>query len=282
MQAGSGGQRHPWHWDRPLRGGAAALLGLSLLTLSGMSIGVPASAAAASMNLGGVPTIPIGSVEIGPMAASTPLSLDVVVSPRDPAALQSFIQQLYDPASPEYHDFLAKGQFGPMFGAAASTVADVTSTLTSLGLSPGTVSPNDLTIPVSTTVAAAEAAFGVQIRQYSLASGRVGFANTSAAKVPSTIAPYLIGVVGLSDLATQHPLNIRAAGRSHGSRTSAVLSPDAAGPTPCAAASDDQYVIYTANQLAHAYGLDAGAYANGQLGAGETVALYELEALLVE
>jgi subtilase family serine protease len=252
------------------------LLSLSLLVVAGLSIAVPASAAATTVTLGKEPVIPTGSIELGPMAANTPLNLDIVLAPRDPAALDAFLQQIYDPASPGYHHFLAKGQFGPMFGAAASTVNGVASTLTSLGLTPGQVSSNDLTLPVSTTVAGAEAAFGVQIHQYRLASGRVGFANTSPPKVPSTIAPDLISILGLSDVATQQPLDIRSPTGSRRTTAADVLSPNASGPTPCAAASDTGY-SHTADQLAHAYGLDTGAYASGRLGAGETVALFELE-----
>ena len=268
------------HWSRRLRSGSAALLSLSLLVVTGLSIAVPASAAATTATLGEAPAIPTGSIELGPMAASTPLSLDIVLAPRDPAALDAFLQQLYDPSSPEYHHFLAKGQFGPLFGAAPNTITNVTSTLSSLGLTPGQVSSNDLTLPVSATVAGAEAAFGVKIHQYGLASGRVGFANTSPPKVPSTIAADLIGVLGLSDVATQQPLDIRAPTGSRRPTASTVLSPNASGPTPCVAASDTGYPDYTADQLAHAYGLDTGAYAGGRLGAGETVALFELEPFL--
>jgi hypothetical protein len=249
------------------------------LVVTGLSIAVPASAAATTVTLGEAPVIPTGSIELGPMAASTPLSLDIVFAPRDPAALDALLQQLYDPSSPEYHDFLAKGQFGPLFGAAPNTIINVASTLTSLGLTPGQVSSNDLTLPVSTTVAGAEVAFGVQIHQYGLASGRVGFANTSPPKVPSTIAADLIGVLGLSDVATQQPLDLRAPTGSRRPTTPAVLSPNASGPIPCTAASNTGYA-YTANQLANAYGLDTGAYAGGRLGVGETVALFELEPFL--
>ena len=149
MQASNSWPRH--HWSRRLRSGSAALLSLSLLVVTGLSIAVPASAAAATVTLGEAPVIPTGSIELGPMTASTPLSLDIVFAPRDPAALDAFLQQLYDPSSPEYHDFLAKGQFGPLFGAAPNTIINVASTLTSLGLTPGQVSSNDLTLPVSTT-----------------------------------------------------------------------------------------------------------------------------------
>ena len=128
---------------------------------------------------------------------------------------------------------------------------------------------NDLMLPVSTTVAGAEAAFGVQIHEYSLASGRVGFADTSPPKVPAAIAPYLTAVVGLSNLVLPQPLDIRSPDGSSRPTTPTVSRPNASGPTSCPAPSEDGYPNYTANQLAHAYGLDTGAYAGGRLGAGE-------------
>jgi kumamolisin len=101
--------------------------------------------------------------------------------------LASFIDELYDPTSAEYDHFLAPGHFGPMFGAAESTIDNVSATLSSLGLRPGQVSTNDLRIPVSTTVVAAESAFGVHIYRYRLPSGRVAYANSAAPEVPASI-----------------------------------------------------------------------------------------------
>ncbi len=58
--------------------------------------------------------------------------------------------------------------------------------------------------------------------------------------------------------------------------TAPSVDPQATGPSPCSGASSDSHT-YTANQLAGAYGFATGAYAGGRLGAGETVALFELE-----
>ncbi len=148
------------------------------------------------MAVGQAVPAPAGSASIGALVATAPLSLEVVMAPRDPAALDAFLAEVYDPSSPDYHHFLAKGQFGPMFGAAPSTIAEVASELASLGLSPGQVDPDDLVLPVTTTAAVAESAFGVQIGQYRLASGAVAYTNTSAPQVPATIAPFLVGVLG--------------------------------------------------------------------------------------
>jgi hypothetical protein len=84
----------------------AAVALLSAATSMVLATGFPSPAtasthaAATTEALGEAPVIPTGSIELGPMAASTPLSLDIVLAPRDPAALDTFLQQLYDPASP--------------------------------------------------------------------------------------------------------------------------------------------------------------------------------------
>ena len=256
---------------------ANALLGS--LTVSAFLFVVPAGSANASQAptstpIGQVPSVPAGSPVIGPAGASTPLQLDVALAPQDPSALASFINQLYTPGSPEYHQYLTPGQFGPMFGATQSTVTSVSSSLSSLGLNPGPVSENDLSIPVSTTVAGAEAAFGVQEDQYSLPSGRIAHTNTSAPKLPSAIALDVTDIIGLSNVVLASAASGKVSSGSTSTPSPSAV-PQASGPTPCAAASATGSA--TANQLAHAYGFDTGAYAGGRLGAGETVALLELQ-----
>ena len=67
----------------------------------------------------------------------------------------------------------------------------------------------------------------------------------------------------------------RSSGR--GSALASSVGSHAAGPQPCSSASAvaSQRGAYTANELASAYGFTS-AYGAGRLGAGETVALYEL------
>jgi len=100
------------------------------------------------------------------------------------------------PGSASYHHYLAKGQFGPMFGATASTVAAVTRQLSAAGLVPGPLGADGVTIPVTTTIAQAKQAFGTDFAGYALADGSTAYANTSAPLVPSAVT----GVVGLNDL----------------------------------------------------------------------------------
>ena len=127
-------------------------------------------------------------------------------------------------------------------------------------------------IPVSTTVSAAESAFGVRIDQYSLPSGAAAYGNTTAAQVPSSVAGRITTITGLSDAPQETPLSVEQA------TGSTVPSVDAPGDRPVTVARRPSVShAYTADQLAGAYGFASGAYAGGRLGAGETVAVFELE-----
>ena len=228
------------------------------------------------VQVGQAPMIPTGSATLGSAASSERLTLNVVLAPRDPAALASFIDELYRHGSSDYHRFLAPGQFGPRFGATESTIAGVSGVLSSLGLAPGKVSANDLSIPVPTTVAKAEAAFNVKIGRYRLSDRRVAYANTTAPEIPAPVASDVTDIIGLSDVAAATPDLTEATTDATDSTASSSVQPVPTGPMPCAAASDTRDA-YTANQLADAYGFTTGAYASGRLGAGEIIALAELE-----
>ena len=91
----------------------------------------------------------------------------------------------------------------------------------------------------------------------------------------------MAAIGGLSDLPRAHPLlrPARAADPVAGGAVTPALSSRATGgSTPCAAASKVAKLTsaHTWDQIARAYGFTA-AYGAGRLGAGQTVALFELE-----
>lgn len=247
---------------------------------AGGSLSAAAGASGEDVAVGLAPIAPPGSTNLGAAPADGALPLVVVLRPRDPAALASFITQLYDPSSALYHRFLSKGAFGPRFGASTSTVSAVEHTLSFLGLPGPSVSPNNLMVSLTTTVGAAEAAFSVSIDQYRLETGRTAFANTTPPEVPAAMAPDIAGIVGLSSLEQAEPLGLsRTPGSSGSASAPGVRLPRtaASGPTACATAAKVAS-SYTATELAGVYGFATGAYAHNRFGTGETVALFELAA----
>jgi YVTN family beta-propeller protein len=244
-----------------------------------------AALAALFTPVGSPADVPFGTVLLGPAPRSTELSLDVVLRPRDAAALTRFALAVSTPGNALYRHFLPAGRFASVFGPRSASIAAVIGTLRHLGLGVGAISSNHLIIPVRTTVAKAEAAFGVALDRYRLPSGRVAIANAGSPRLATSAGRYVQAIVGLDNLVLAQPGTSGApvlpgsrAGAA-GAKASAPRSPDATGPKPCAAAvsAGESYTSWTENQLAQAYSLPT-LYTRGDLGSGATIALYELSA----
>ena len=68
------------------------------------------------------------------MAPSTAVHADVVLEPRDPAALEAFDTAVSTPGSPSFRHYLAPGEFAAVFGPTPTTVASVRGWLAGRGL----------------------------------------------------------------------------------------------------------------------------------------------------
>lgn len=66
---------------------------------------------------------PSGSADLGPIPATLPMGLRFTLAPSHQARLNSLLDTLQVIGSPEYHHYLAPGQFDREFGPAPSTVA---------------------------------------------------------------------------------------------------------------------------------------------------------------
>jgi Pro-kumamolisin, activation domain len=125
-------------------------------------------------------SLPVGASRLGPLAASTPLRIDVALLPRDSAALAAYATDVSTPGSGNYRKFLARGEFASRFGPTAAAIADVEKQLRTEGLRPGNITSNHLIIPVTATTAVFAKAFKTGFETYEMPGGRVAYANTSA------------------------------------------------------------------------------------------------------
>ncbi|MHB1925457.1 MAG: S53 family peptidase, partial [Acidimicrobiales bacterium] len=167
------------------------------------------------------------------------------------------------------------------FGASPAEVSSLRASLRSKGLAGGRLASNGLSLAVTTTVATAERAFHTSMAAERLASGRLAYANVSAATFP----PGVSGVLGLDDLAQAH------AALTHAALTRTALTRTAltrTAPTRTALAEPrttetslpvsscvSSSTANSPSSLAAAYGL-GGLYSQGVDGTGMTVALFEL------
>ena len=260
---------------------------LGLLVVSGLVV-VSASAQSGSVGLVRVqsaPRVPAGARSAGAISAATALSGSVVLKPRDGAALTSFIAAVSTPGSAQFHQYLPAGAFATRFGPTETTIAAVRSQLAASGLTVTGVSSDGLFVNFRGSAAHVERAFHTGLENYRLAGGASGYAPDTALTVPSAIAGSVTAVLGLNDLVHEQPLGIiRAPAADSGKIPTATPAPfshpaDAPAACPAAATAAQSFGGLTDDQIANAYGA-FGLYNVGDLGAGQTIDVYELEPFL--
>jgi hypothetical protein len=107
---------------------------------------------------------PKNSHAMGRMPATQRLNLALTLSLHNEPQLKALLQQLYNPASPNYHQFLSVAEFTEQFGPTTEDYQQATNFATSHGLTVTNTTPNRLVLDVSGTVAQIEEAFHVNMQ----------------------------------------------------------------------------------------------------------------------
>ena len=260
---------------------AAAILAVLCLSISAAGAGA-AGGPPGTKIVAPKPLIPRGATKLGAVAPTKAISGAVVLQPRNESALAQFISQVTDKHSPLFHRYLTPVTFAAKFGATASTIAAVESQLQGAGLTVTSVAPDGLIVDFTAPASRVESEFQTGLERYKLANGSIEHARTAPLKVPATIGKYVTSVVGLDTTVRLRPLGLPRATKSSAVAHPAALHPKfthpAGSPTACSAASDDaqEFGGLTDDQIANAYGA-FGLYGAGDTGAGQRVAVYELE-----
>ncbi|MBB6187586.1 protease pro-enzyme activation domain-containing protein [Rhodanobacter sp. MP7CTX1] len=110
----------------------------------------------------------------------------------------AYVNQLHNPASPNYHKWLTAKQVGSMFGPAQSDVDQVTTWLSSQGLTVNRVYPSGTMISFSGTPSVVSRAFHTQMHSFKT-NGESHFANVSEQQIPAALAPVVKGVASLDN-----------------------------------------------------------------------------------
>ncbi len=272
----------------PKRGWRRLVTLLTVVAACSVVVGASAAGALGSAGLAQVsaaPRAPVGARRLGALGTSSALAGAVVLRPRNNGALQRFIGAVSDPGSPLFHHYLPPGAFAGRFGPTAATIDAVRKQLSSDGLSVTGISSDRLLVRFRGSAAKIEHAFHTGLQRYRLTSGATGHIMTSAPMLPTTIAHSVAAVVGLDTLVHLQPLGVVRPPRSTwGTRRKAVAAsfPHPRGaPNACHAASAaaKSFGGLTDDEIAHTYGA-FGLYGAGDLGAGQHIALYELEPFL--
>ncbi|HJQ03060.1 MAG TPA: S53 family peptidase [Jatrophihabitans sp.] len=202
---------------------------------------------------------------------------------RNEALAQQTALAVSTPGSSSYHQFLTPAQFRQQFAPSQADVTAVQQFLHNAGFSIVNTPSNNHFVAAEGTVAQAEAAFGVQLGEYS-AYGLTLRAPESAVSVPSSLAGIVQSVTGLdqssellnADSATDNPAKADHGAPSVGFRAGQPCSmwygeKTVATPNAPAYGTSSKPIApcgYTPAQVRGLYGLDHVS-ANGS---GQTVA----------
>ena len=204
--------------------------------------------------------VPPAASPLGTLSGRVMLDLRITLAPRNPVALAAEMSALYDRSSPDYHHWLAVGEFDRRYGPSRAEVASSRAWLQARGLTDTRVS--GFAIDVTASAAAASRAFGAKLESYRGRSGEVGYSLTTAPLVPAGLAAGTVqSIIGLNSLEAPVPQG-------------AGVGPATGSCAPANGMTDFEEFTYP--QIEHDYGIDK-LVAAGQDGAGQTVALYELE-----
>jgi len=142
---------------------------------------------------------------LGQFPTTNHLYLAIGLPLRDQEAAKTFIQQLYDPASPVYHQYLTPEQFAEKFGATKQDYEAVVAFAMANGLAVRIRHPNRLLLDVEGASADIERAFQVKILEYQHPTeARTFYAPDVEPSVPSSLK--ILDISGLSSYARPHPM----------------------------------------------------------------------------
>jgi subtilase family serine protease len=246
----------------PLLALSVALVALALPTTN-------AVAAQARVVVAGVAPIPAKDTVV---ERTITTAFDVTLSPRHQRALTSFITNLSNTASPEFHHYLTPTEFARSYGASTSSVDAVRAYFAGFGLHVGALSTARLVLQVRGTTAQIARAFSASVETVRRSNGVLAAQLATKGTVPSSVAAHIAGIAGLSSV-VQPSTNLLM---SHEDAKATV-------PTTCTDDGGETSTTpnpnggYTPFQFAQLYGF-AAEWANDVTGTGQTIAVYELSA----
>jgi subtilase family serine protease len=124
--------------------------------------------------------------------------------PQQEKALENYIDQLQDPASPYFHKWLTAKQIGQKYGLAQADINAISGWLRSHGFAVNYVYQNRLVIDFSGTAGQVRLAFHTEIHNLQVGAAK-HTANMTDPKIPAALAPAVVGVVSLNDF-MPHPM----------------------------------------------------------------------------
>ena len=162
--------------------------------------------------------------EVGATPADREVTLDLVLAYPGREAMQAYALSVGDPESPDYRHFLTADEIGRRFGPDDAAIRRVAAWADEYGLAIVSTSPQRTTVSLAAPASAVEAAFGVVLRDFADADGRLYHAPAEAATVPPALDGLVAAIDGLDARPTERPAmaGLIAAGPA-GGMTQAII-----------------------------------------------------------
>ena len=201
-------------------------------------------------------------------AVSDDLPLDHMMlqlkrSPEQEKEVERFIDELHDPNSPNFHQWLSARAFGERFGLAVSDIRKITDWLESHGFTVNAVYPGKMVIDFSGNAGQVGGAFRTSIHNLAV-NGVHHIANISDPQIPEALAPAVAGVVSMHDF-KPHKMSRMAPKSSKPENNGAQYTFTLDGQTSQAMVPADLATVYDFNPL----------FAKGITGKGQTIVVVE-------
>ena len=243
---------------------------MNFRTASILSATIAATLAAANTQAGALMTrhmrdeVRAGTAQpAAQMQAGQAMSLDIVLPLSNPAGLQSFLADIYNPASPNFHHFLSVPEFTAKFGPTQQDYDSVVAYAKANGLTVTGGSLDGMEVQVKGPVTAVEKAFHVKMLTYPRATGNGTFFAPD--REPTTDLSFnLWHVSGLDNYSIPHPMLHKRSewAAEHGVSPESVVTHATTGSGPSASflGSDMRAAYYGGTALT---------------GAGQNLGLFE-------
>jgi len=203
-----------------------------------------ASAATSTPTVARATRLVQGDAVAGPLALSQPMHIVIGLKLQNKAELDAYISKRgFKP--------LTGAQFAARYSPTQAQAQAVANFLKSSGFTNVKISPNRILVSGDAPAANVQRAFGTSLVSVKTHDGRVAYANSTDAKVPASMQPFVNGVVGLQNVHVPH-LFVK---EFTGGATNAVT-----GHQPT-----DFPSIYGADTLPTAAGINIGILAEGNL-----------------
>ena len=197
-----------------------SIFGLTTVSVAGICLMTsPEATLAAPARLlkNHIPSAVKGLPALGRLSPEQPLQLAIGLPLRNPEALTSLLQRIYDPTSADYRHYLTPGQFTEMFGPTETEYQAVIDFVTSKNLTIAARSANRMLLEVNGTAENIEKAFQTHLNCYKHPKeSRVFYAPDTEPSVVSDLA--ILDIAGLDDFLVPHPMGLRPAPMAAGAK----------------------------------------------------------------